>query len=107
MCFDIHSKYAWIVPLEDKKSIASTNTFKKYLNESKRKRNETWVDKCSKLYKRSMKSRLEKNDTEMYWTHNERKPVVVEKFIRTIKLQFISTWFQNQKSVYSQIRWYS
>ena len=41
MCFDIHSKYAWIVPLEDKKSIASTNTFKKYLNESKRKRNET------------------------------------------------------------------
>ena len=32
-----------------------------------------------------MKSWLEKNDIEMYSTHNERKPVVAERFIRALK----------------------
>ena len=44
-----------------------------------------WVDKGSKFYNRSMKLWLEKNDTEMYSTHNEGKSVVVERFIRTFK----------------------
>ena len=32
-----------------------------------------------------MKSWLEKNAIEMYSTHNERKSVVAERFIRTLK----------------------
>ena len=32
-----------------------------------------------------MKSWLEKNDIEMYSTHNEGKSVIVERFIKTIK----------------------
>ena len=32
-----------------------------------------------------MKSWLEKNDIEMYSTHNEGKSVVVGRFIRTLK----------------------
>ena len=32
-----------------------------------------------------MKSWLEKNDIEMYSSHNEAKSVVAERFIRTIK----------------------
>ena len=32
-----------------------------------------------------MKSWLEKNDIEMYSTHNEGKSVVAERFIRTLK----------------------
>ena len=44
-----------------------------------------WVDKGSKFYNRSMKLWLEKNDTEMYSTHNEGKSVVAERFIRTFK----------------------
>ena len=32
-----------------------------------------------------MKSWLEKNDIEMYSTHNEEKSVVAERFIKTIK----------------------
>ena len=44
-----------------------------------------WVDKGSEFYNRSMKLWLEKNDTEMYSTHNEGKSVVAERFIRTIK----------------------
>ena len=32
-----------------------------------------------------MKSWLEKNDIEIYSTHNERKSVIAERFIRTLK----------------------
>ena len=35
MCvIDIFSKYAWVVPLKDKKGITITNTFQKVLEES-------------------------------------------------------------------------
>ena len=42
-----------------------------------------------------MKSWLEKNDIEMYSSHNEAKSVVAERFIRTLK----STIYIN-KSLY-------
>ena len=32
-----------------------------------------------------MKSWLQDNDTEMYSTQNEKKPIVAERFIRTLK----------------------
>ena len=38
---DIFSKYAWVVPLKDKKSIVITNTFQKIFKESNRKSNKT------------------------------------------------------------------
>ena len=44
-----------------------------------------WVDKGSEFYNRSMKSWLEKNNIEMYSTHNEGKSFVAERFIRTLK----------------------
>ena len=33
----IYNKYAWVIPLKDKKGINITNAFRKILNESKRK----------------------------------------------------------------------
>ena len=82
---DIYRKFAWVIPFKDKKGITLTNAFQNFLKESNRKPNKIWVDKGSELYNRSMKSWLEKNDTEMYSTHNERKSVVAERFIITLK----------------------
>ena len=42
---DIYSKFAWIIPLKDKKGITITNAFQKILDESNRKPNKIWVDK--------------------------------------------------------------
>ena len=53
---DIYSKYAWIIPLKDKKEIAVTNAFQKILNESNRKPNKIWVDEGSEFYINSMTS---------------------------------------------------
>ena len=47
-----------------------------------------------------MKLWLEINDIEMCSIHNEGKYVVVERFIRILKIKFINTWLQFQKNVY-------
>ena len=82
---DIYSKYAWVVPLKDKKGVSIVNAFQSILKKSSRKPNKIWVHKGGEFYDRSMKSWLEKNDIEMYSTHNEGKSVVAERFMRTIK----------------------
>ena len=51
---DIFSKYAWVIPVKDKKGITITNAFQNILKESNRKPNKTWVDKGTKFYNRSM-----------------------------------------------------
>ena len=50
---DIFSKYAWVVPLKDKKGISIVNAFQKILKESNRKPNKIWVDKGSEFYNNS------------------------------------------------------
>ena len=46
---DIYSKYAWVVPLEDKKGVSIVNAFQKILDESNRKPNKTRVDNGSEF----------------------------------------------------------
>ena len=58
---DSFSKYAWVIPLKDKKGVTIVNAFRKVFDDSKRKPNKIWVDKGSEFYNRSMKSWLEKN----------------------------------------------
>ena len=82
---DIFSKYAWVVPLKDKKGASIVNAFQKILKESDRKPNKIWVDKGSKFYNSSFKKWLKDNDIEMYSIYNEGKSVVAERFIRTLK----------------------
>ena len=41
------SKYAWVVPVKDKKGSTITNAFQKILDKSGRKTSKIWVDKSS------------------------------------------------------------
>ena len=58
---DVFSKYAWIVPLKDRKGISIVNTFQKILKESdrseakskRRRPNKIWIDKGSEFYNTS------------------------------------------------------
>ena len=50
---DIYSKYAWAIPLKDKKGISIANVFQKVLDDSKRKPNKIWVDKGREFYNNS------------------------------------------------------
>ena len=82
---NIYSKYAWVIPLKDKKDITITNAFQKSFKKSYRKPNKISFDKGSEFYKRSIKSWLEKNDIEMYSAHYKENSVIAERFIRTFK----------------------
>ena len=51
MCVvDIFSKYAWVLPLKDKKGVTIVDAFQNILDDSNRKPNKIWVDKESEFY---------------------------------------------------------
>ena len=53
---DIFSKYAWIVPLKDKKGIGIVAAFQSILKQSNRKPSKIWVDKGFEFYNTSCKN---------------------------------------------------
>ena len=55
---DIFSKYAWVVPLKDKKGISIVTAFQSILKQSNKKPNKIWVDKGSEFYNASFKKWL-------------------------------------------------
>ena len=97
---DIFSKYAWVIPLKDKKGISIVNAFQIILKESNRKPNKIWVDKGSEFYNNSFKKWLQDNDIVMYSTNNEGKSVVSERFIRTLKSKIYKHMTAISKNVY-------
>ena len=56
---DIFSKYAWVVPLKDKKDISIVKAFQIIVTQSNRKPNKIWVDKGSEFYNAFLKNGCE------------------------------------------------
>ena len=52
---DLFSKYAWVIPIKDKKDTSIVNAFKKLLRDSNRKPNKIWVDQGSEFYNKPFK----------------------------------------------------
>ena len=81
----MYSKYAFVIPLKDKKGISIVNAFNKIIKQSNRNPNRIWVDQGGEFYNNVFKKWLSDNDIIMYSTYNEGKSVVAERFIRTLK----------------------
>ena len=97
---DIFSKYAWVVPLKDKKGVSIVDAFEKILDDSNRKPNKLWVDKGSEFCNNCFKKWLKDNDIEMHSIHNEGKSVVAERSIRTLKIKIYKYLTLVSKNVY-------
>ena len=41
---DLFSKYAWIIPLKNKKGVSIVNALQNFLDSSNRKPNKIWID---------------------------------------------------------------
>ena len=78
---DLFSKYAWVIPLKDKKGTSIVNVFQKIISKE-RKPNKIWVDHCSELYNQSFKDFLKINNTEMYSTFNEGKSLLLKDLLK-------------------------
>ena len=98
---DIFCKYAWVVPLKNKKGVSIINAFQKRLNDSARKPNKIWVDKRSAFYNNSLKRWLISNDIKMHSIHNEGKSVVAERLIRTLKTKIYKYMTLVSKNFYT------
>ena len=96
----IFSKYAWGVPLKNKKGVSIVNAFQSILKKSNKKPNKIWVDKNSDFYNNSFKKWLQDNDTVMYSVHNEGKSAIAERFIRTLKNKIYKHMTSISKNVY-------
>ena len=99
---DLFSKYAWVVPIKDKKGVSIVNAFQKIISEG-RKPNKIWVDQGSEFYNQSFKDFLKINNIEMYSTYNEGKSVVAERFIRTLKNKIFKHMTAISKNVYFDV----
>ena len=65
---DSFSKYAWVVPIKDKKGTSIVNAFKKTVSKGQRKPNKKWDDQVSEFYNQSFKDFLKISNIEMYST---------------------------------------
>ena len=99
---DLFSKYAWVIPIKDKKGASIVNAFKKIISEG-RKPNKIWVDQGSEFYNQSFKDFLKINNIEMYSTYNEGKSVIAEGFIRTLKNKIFKHMAAISKNVYFDV----
>ena len=70
------------------------------MNDSSCRPNKIWVDKDSEVYKGLIKLNLKDNGIKMHSTHNERKSVVAERFIRAFKNKLYKYMTSVSKNVY-------
>ena len=117
---DGYTRYAWTVPLKDKKGETVANAFKDIMKKSNRKPNKLWVDQGKEFYNQHMyslrdtngdklfkfkdKDILEKDENgeyknQIYSVFNTQKNPLIERLNRTIlnKLSKQQTINGNQK----------
>ena len=99
---DLFNKYAWIIPLKDKKGTSIINAFQEIISKG-RKPNKTWADQGSEFYNRSFKDFLKINNIEMYSTFNEGKSVLAERFTRTLKNKIFKHMTTISKNIYFDV----
>ena len=100
---DLYSKYAFAIPLKDKKGISILNAFHKIIKQYNRKPNQIWIDQGREFYNNIFKKWLSDNDIIMYSTYNEGKSVVAERFIRTLKSKLYKHMTAIGKNVYYDV----
>ena len=95
-CIDIFSKYAWVVPLKDKKGATLVTAFQTILKEG-RKPYKLQSDKGGEFLNKSFQKLLKDEEITFFTTQNETKASVVERFNQTLK-QRMWRYFTSQNT---------
>ena len=78
---DVLSRYAWAVPMKDKKAGTVLDAMTKIITDSGRNPKKLWVDKGSEFINKQFK----KNFDQVYHTYSEFHAAPIERFNRTLK----------------------
>jgi len=97
---DLHTRYAWVVPLKDKQGSSIKDAFENIFEEFQRIPKKLWVDNGTEFYNKIFKSFCEENEITIYSTYNEGKAVVIERFNRTFK-----TWMWKEFTKQGNQKW--
>ena len=101
---DVFSKYAWVVPIKDKKGETITKAFKVIVGKRKpRKPVYLWTDKGTEFYNSTFKNYLKENGITLYSTQNVEKSSVIERFNRTLKSKMFKQFTIQNSTVFTDI----
>ena len=99
---DLFSRYAWTRPLKDKTGISVKNAFEDIFRQGN-KCKKLFTDEGKEFYNQNMYNLLEKNNIELYSTHNEPKAMIAERFIRTLRKKIESNYLLTNSTVWYNI----
>ena len=100
---DIFSRFAWARPLKDKTGVNVAKALQDIISISDRKPEKIWSDRGTEFYNTTVYRLLQRNDIELYSTHNDPKASIAERFIRTLRGKIESNFILTQSTVWYDI----
>ena len=103
MIIDVFSKYGWAIPLKNKTSTEVVRAFSELWNSGQKPPKYLWTDKGKEFVNRAFQKLLDEKKVHMYWTENEEKSSIVERWNRTMKRNMWKYFTKNRTGVYIDI----
>ena len=103
MVIDVFSKYGWAEPLKKKTGAEIVRAFTEIWKSGQVPPKYLWTDKGKEFYNKLFRKLLEEKKVHMYWTENEEKSSVVERWNRTIKSKMWKYFTKNRTGVYIDV----
>ena len=104
MIIDVFSKYGWAIPIKTKKGIEISKAFEMLWKKNNHALPKMlWTDKGKEFINKEMVRLLDRYKIHLYWTENEEKSCVVERWNRRIKQMMWKYFTKNETGVYINI----
>ena len=103
MIIDVFSKYGWAEPLKNKTGAEIVRAFTDIWKSGQLPPKYLWTDKGKEFDNKLFRKLLEEKKVHMYWTENEEKSSVVERWNRTIKSKMWKYFTKNRTGVYIDV----
>ena len=101
-CIDIFSKFAWVIPLKNKRGITIKSALEKMFKQRKPKF--LWTDRGTEFYNKQVQDLLNEINIKLYSTNNsEIKSAVIERFNRTFKNMMYKKFTENNNTIFYNI----
>ena len=97
---DCFTKYAWVIPIKNKKSETITSEINKLFSKLPSLPENIRTDKGGEFASKIFKKFVESKNINLYFSHQERKCAIVERFNLSIKQILFKILYHN-----SSIRW--
>ena len=104
MIIDVFSKYGWAIPIKNKSGPEIVRAFTElWDNEGQNPPKFLWTDKGKEFDNELFQNLLQEKNVHMYWTENEEKSCIVERWNRTIKRNMWKYFTKHRTGVYINI----